>query len=96
MPSDLQKARDWMAANSGHIDAAFDGAMEMLALMRPKAAASNTTIKDLFTGDPMADRRIADAVGLASIAGRHNVSPDVIMGAVNTLLKIATAVVAFV
>jgi hypothetical protein len=93
MASDLERARNWLAGNTDNIAASMDAALELLDAVRPQASGQGITVADLFTGDPIADRRIADAVGIASIAGRHNLSVEVVLDTVNALVKVATAIV---
>lgn len=95
MANEFERARNWLAGNTDNIAASMDAALELLDAVRPQANAQNITVADLFTGDPIADRRIADAVGIASIAGRHNLSVEVVLDTVNALVKVATAIVSF-
>lgn len=96
MANDLEKFNNWVGANGDNAIGAIAGAVELFKMLRPTSASRQVPIQSLFIGDPIADRAIADAVGVAAIAGRNGVSVDDILTAANLLKGVALMVTALV
>jgi hypothetical protein len=96
MANDLEKFNNWVAANGDNAIGAIAGAVELFKTLRPTAASRQVPIEKLLIGDPVADRAIADAVGIGAIAGRNGVSVDDILTAANLLKGVAIMVTALV
>jgi hypothetical protein len=96
MPNDFEKASNWINTKGDDAIGALAGAIELFKMLRPTAASRQVPVQELLTGDPIADRAIADAVGVGAIAGRSGVSVDDVLTAANILKGIAVAVTALV
>lgn len=96
MANDLEKFNHWVAANGDNALGAITGAVELFRMLRPSASAKNVSLDALLIGDPITDRAIADAVGVAAIAGRNGVSVDDILTAANLLKGLAVFVTAII
>ena len=64
--------------------------VDLLTVLRVTATANGTTVRALVTGDPNADRALADAAGVAAIAGRHGVTIDDALEAARMVLSLVT------
>lgn len=94
MPNDLEKVENWISAKGDTALGAITGAVELFKVLRPTAASRQVPVQELLVGDPVADRAIADAVGVGAIAGRQGVDVDDILTAANLLKGLALAVTA--
>lgn len=94
MPTDLDTVKTWIDNHGTDVGAAFGAAVELYGALKPLAATQGISIQGLLTGDPVADRAIADAVGVAAIAGRRGLTVDQVLDAAAMLGKLALTLVA--
>ena len=83
-PASKPKAKDlstWVTAIPV-LRAAVSGALDLINSPEGKAVAH------LFTGDPVADRALADAAGIAKIAGKRHVDADKILEVVSHFITL--------
>ena len=92
--SDLAKAAEWLNDKGPAAGLAMAAATDLITNFREAHAGSGKAPRIMFTRDPVADRRLLDAVGLAEIAGRHGITTDDVMEAFGILLDISGALVA--
>ena len=96
MADEFAKLNNWIDAKGDTAIAAIRGAVELYKALKPTSAARTVPLATLFVNDPIADRAIADAVGVAAIAGRSGVSVEDILTAANLLKGVALLVTALV
>ena len=94
MANDIDKARAWLVANGADAVAALDGSLELIQQLRPTAVYKSTSIAALLTADPMVARQVADAAGLAGIAGRRGVDAEKVLEGAAVLVKLGAALLA--
>lgn len=88
--SDLAKFVDWILTHPDAAKTVTAGAEDLLvALRRPPAGGPSRT----FTGVPSADRALAQAAGLAAIAGKRGVTADQIFEVATVLARVVFAVI---
>jgi hypothetical protein len=96
MADEFTKVTNWIDAKGDTAILALRGAVELYKALKPTAAARLVSVESLFVNDPIADRAIADAVGVAAIAGRGGIDVDDILTAANLLKGMALAVTALI
>lgn len=84
--SDLAKFVEWVLAHPDAAKTATGAAAELLAaLRRPPGGGPART----FTGIPSADRALAEAAGIAEIAGKRGVNLEQVLDVAKLLVGIA-------
>jgi len=96
MPDDATKFTNWVNTKGDAAIGAISGAVELFKMLRPGATLKAVPLRDMMTGDPITDRAIGDAVGVAAIAGRNGVSVDDILTAANLIKGLAIMLTAIV
>jgi len=91
--NDLAKFGTWLQAQGAQAIPVLNASVEFLAALQGQAQTSGRPPLQLVTGIPMADRALADAVGLAAIAGQYGVTLETVLEGVG-LLKAVVALVA--
>ncbi len=88
--SDLAKFVDWVLTHPDVAKSVTGGAEDLLvALRRPPGGGPART----FTGVPSADRALAQASGLAAIAGKRGVTADQVFEVAAVLARVVFAVI---
>lgn len=88
--NDLRRFAGWVADNRAGAAQALEAAAGVLEALKPQAAARGMAPIEMITGIPSADRALADAAGLAAIAGRAGANVDLVLSALGMLKRIAT------
>lgn len=83
----LAEAAAWVDGKTAvQIGNALKAAVELVSTV----LSDGTAVAAIVTGDPVADRAIADAANVAAIAHKHKVNVDGVLDALATVAKIAT------
>lgn len=84
MPNDLVRIKDWVNANG---DAAANTLTAALALSK-NLSTNHDRPRQILTGIPDADRAVAEAAGVAEIAGEYGVDPGEVIKVAGMLLSL--------
>lgn len=96
----MDAAKTWITARQLDGQTAFEaiqGALELAEKIKGHLASGDRrtlpgSVYGLMQGDAVFARQVADAVGLAGIAGRHFVDADDVLGALRVLCTIGEIV----
>jgi hypothetical protein len=91
--ADAKKVAAWITRKGPTLAATLSAGVDLLTVLKGTATAQGTTVRGLVTGDPNADRALADAAGVAAIAGRHGVTIDDALEATRMILSLVAFVV---
>lgn len=91
--TEFAKTAAWITKNGPKVGAVLAAGVDLLTVFKVTATAQGTTVRSLVTGDPNADRALADAAGVAAIAGKHGVTIADALEAARVVLALATALV---
>lgn len=83
----LAEATAWV---EGKTAAAIGNALKAAVELVNTQMSDGTKVAAIVTGDPVADRAIADAANVAAIAHKHKINVDGVLDALATVAKIAT------
>ena len=93
MAKDLTDFQAWLADHRGELYGVFAGATELLEALKPAADTRRRSLGNLLLHeDAVVVRQLADAAGLAEIAGKRAVSVEAILGLAAQLVKLGAFV----
>lgn len=88
MPTEYEFGRYWLTKDVETLPARFDAALELARQMRPLVLSLGVSMIDVFHEEPLTAIKLADDAGLASIAGRHEMDPALVVEALHFFVSI--------